>query len=721
MGDERKTLGTLGGKVVSRSLLLFTLGPVQSFIEQARKTRDLWMGSFLLSTLMQAAMSHLRDSRDSLGKPRLVFPSDPTTSGKIPDLPNKFVAVLESEAEAREAAREAERRLRERWNAIAVAVWQHLTEWAPDIKQAKMIWDRQVIFESFFEVYWAIALEQPGEQKEKLYGVWLTRAQRALDARKRLRDFVQQEEVEPGEKSTISGERQALRGSKGDIESVRAFWAEIAGKYPPAQISHNGKERLDAIDAIKRCATVVEGIPDLPFPSTSTVAAAPFIAALLKQLPGSQSLNEAVKAWKDLTSYDGLAKGANPSSLPYLEALAAQSGDAYRDLLKRDGDCYFPETFTPQRLEENYGLPNFLKSAEQLSNVPKERLDRTRALVAQAPGVLSRLREALPEEQSRLLTPYYAILVMDGDHMGEFLSNVADRDIHRSVSGALSHFSRELVPPLVERDHPAKLVYAGGDDVLALVPIRHVLPLADAIQNAYRQAMRPHRPAGYSEEKVTMSAGIAIAHYLDPLSHVLREARLAEKAAKEAYGRDAVVVTLLRRSGEPTTVGCKWRYDLSDEKGNPDVRGQPLDVFQDMADLLACGVISTNFVYNLAQEAATLSQLDTAAQKSEIRRLLRRGSNEDQFKSRQFQALDDKMSSALREQWEHLPSRLARLAEKMSLDQRRLPLGGLSAGADRKPFEYRQMELWQDGPRRGLVEISGWLLLEVFSLRGRAD
>ncbi len=687
-------------------MLLFTIGPVQPFIAQARKTRDLWMGSFLLSTLMQAAMSHLRDTRDSLGKPRLVFPSDPTTSGKIPDLPNKFVAVLESEAEAREAAREAERRLREHWNAIAAVVWQHLTEWVPDIKQAKMIWDRQVIFESFFEVYWAIALEQPGEQKEEpSYGAWLTRAQRALDARKRLRDFVQQEEVEPGEKSTISGERQALRGSKGDIESVRAFWAEIAGKYPPAQISHNGKERLDAIDAIKRCATVVKDIPDLPFPSTSTVAAAPFIAALLRQLPGSQSLNEAVKAWKDLTSYDGLAKGADPRSLPYLEVLAAQSGDAYRDLLKRDGDCYFPETFTPQRLEENYGLPNFLKSAEQLSNVPKERLDRTRALVAQAPGVLSRLREALPEEQSQMLTPYYAILAMDGDHMGEFLSSVADRDTHRSVSGALSHFSRELVPPLVERDHPAKLVYAGGDDVLALVPIRHVLPLADAIQNAYRQAMRPHRPADYSEEKVTMSAGIAIAHYLDPLSHVLREARRAEDQAKDRYGRSALVVTLLRRSGETTTVGCHWSYDgLAPES-------QPLTLFPYIADLLDRDVLSTKFVYNLAEEAATLSHLDWAAQASEIRRLLLRGRST--IRERRDKLLDDDLKA--------LAERLVALAEAMNPPA--VPEAETLKDDDEVDEEDQRngLELWGVGPRRGLVEVSGWLLLMAFSLRRGRD
>src|SRR5579871_4196352 len=37
-------------------LLHFTLGPVQSFVAQARRTRDLWAGSFLLSWLAGQAM-----------------------------------------------------------------------------------------------------------------------------------------------------------------------------------------------------------------------------------------------------------------------------------------------------------------------------------------------------------------------------------------------------------------------------------------------------------------------------------------------------------------------------------------------------------------------------------------------------------------------------------------------------------------------------------------
>src|SRR5579884_4046007 len=66
-------------------MLLFSLGPVQSFIAQARKTRDLMLGSFLLSMLMEAAMK-------GLDKEKLVFPADPIIKNGISDLPNKFIA-----------------------------------------------------------------------------------------------------------------------------------------------------------------------------------------------------------------------------------------------------------------------------------------------------------------------------------------------------------------------------------------------------------------------------------------------------------------------------------------------------------------------------------------------------------------------------------------------------------------------------------------------------
>ena len=47
-----------GGGIMSNYLFLYTIGPVQSFIAQARKTQDLWCGSTLLSELSRETALH---------------------------------------------------------------------------------------------------------------------------------------------------------------------------------------------------------------------------------------------------------------------------------------------------------------------------------------------------------------------------------------------------------------------------------------------------------------------------------------------------------------------------------------------------------------------------------------------------------------------------------------------------------------------------------------
>jgi CRISPR-associated protein Cmr2 len=57
--------------------------------------------------------------------------------------------------------------------------------------------------------------------------------------------------------------------------------------------------------------------------------------------------------------------------------------------------------------------------------------------------------------------------------------------------------------------------------------------------------------------KGTLSAGVALVHYREPLSISLERARDAEKAAKDG-GRDALAVALHTRGGAPLTVVRRW-------------------------------------------------------------------------------------------------------------------------------------------------------------------
>jgi CRISPR-associated protein Cmr2 len=70
--------------------------------------------------------------------------------------------------------------------------------------------------------------------------------------------------------------------------------------------------------------------------------------------------------------------------------------------------------------------------------------------------------------------PYVACLMADGDHMGRAIERLADANSHRAFSRALSDFAAEA-RRIVEQEHLGSLVYAGGDDVLAFLPLPEAL------------------------------------------------------------------------------------------------------------------------------------------------------------------------------------------------------------------------------------------------------
>lgn len=101
--------------IYNLSFLLFSIGPVQEFIATARKTQDLWMGSYILSYLSWQAMKVVAEE---CGPDAIVFPDlykqplvDKWLASKIsleqpridrlstPTLPNRFLAILPRKGE----------------------------------------------------------------------------------------------------------------------------------------------------------------------------------------------------------------------------------------------------------------------------------------------------------------------------------------------------------------------------------------------------------------------------------------------------------------------------------------------------------------------------------------------------------------------------------------------------------------------------------------------
>jgi len=150
---------------------------------------------------------------------------------------------------------------------------------------------------------------------------------------------------------------------------------------------------------------------------------------------------------------------------------------------------------------------------------------------------------------------YYAILAADGDRMGQLISAQRDMESHQKLSKALANVAEQMKQ--VVDGHNGYTIYAGGDDLLAFLPVNQVLSCACELAAAFRKAMEPFR--GDSSEAGTLSIGVAIVHRMEMLQQSLEWAREAEREAKR--WRNAIAVALHTRGGVPMTAVTAFKDD----------------------------------------------------------------------------------------------------------------------------------------------------------------
>lgn len=464
------------------TVFLFTFSPIQPFITEARRTADLHTASQILIRLARAAGEAIQSQGGVL-----VYPTDLTG-----DVPNKLAALIEwQHLDTIVAA--IDNAFDNAWGIYHAQARQFLLAATPQPDQQwDEIWVRQV--EHVWERYWSAA--RMSDSGETAYRDAYRAAQQTLDARKRTRTFTQAEE--PGEKDTLSGRRQALT-----VTGIRSrdYWSRLrrnAGLLP-SDLRPGGRERLDALGSIKRFCDLARG---KSFPSTSSLAARSFSSRLGNH---PDAVQEYIK--KLTTLLDQLIE---------IEPAAAW---------KYDGDLLYVESLTQAALDDNYILT--------------ENSGQIQQRIQDAVGALLHLYRAVGERPNI----YYAVLALDGDSMGAHVDQILDGNnphaAHSEFSGKLAEFGARA-KEIIETRH-ASPVYIGGDDVLALVPLRDAVPLVRDLSETF------HHLTG-----ATCSSGVAIVHHTYPLSAALQAARRAEKQAKEQPGKDTLCIRVMKRSGEVT-------------------------------------------------------------------------------------------------------------------------------------------------------------------------
>jgi CRISPR-associated protein Cmr2 len=244
---------------------MVSLGPVQDFIAQARRTRDLWYGSFLLSELSKVAAKALAERGQLVfpaldaGDERLEPREDPKDAFNVA---NKIVALVPAgDAEsAAQAARDASLdALRRRGDSVR----DRCREMLADVNTLDVAWDEQI--ESFLEV---AACWAPVPEGDDGYGAARRQVEAVLAARKTLREFEpwrQQRGAVP--KSTLDGARETVLCGERDV--TQRPWRT----YRIAE-----GEQLDAVGLLKRAG----GKPEQFIP-IANVAAAKWLLSLERE------------------------------------------------------------------------------------------------------------------------------------------------------------------------------------------------------------------------------------------------------------------------------------------------------------------------------------------------------------------------------------------------------------------------------------------------------
>lgn len=651
--------------VLKPAFLKFQLGPVQEFIAEARSIRDLWSGSYLLSWLMAAGMKALALE---VGPDSVVFPnlkgqplfdlhlrdslwSQIKVNGKsvwdhldydrdtllTPNLPNVFLAVVHQDR-AVELGKLVEQAIRDEWSRIATSVWEFCdsSKMIPANEAGFTAADRKTRFDHqvdrFLTLSWQVtpwpgtleaAINCAKDFHEKMP------IQQAAQRVQAIIDYATKTmpESDRDGRYYIGGNN----GAKTKLNNIGLGWSVM--------LAFNGWQ----LDAVRQTRT---------FDAWSSGGWDSGVFCNKDSLGGKA---EAVAGGKDW------------------HASAENKGGVWKSLFKHD-DWLSASTLIKRlwhltHLKNHWGLE---------TSSDKFRMPNTHKIAAHQPF------ESGDDENDETLAgeKYYAVLALDGDQIGKWVSGEKtpllgtqfssytdstgaqkqgarkyfedhggetllgtrrplSPSYHLQFSQALSNFALLCARRIVEA-HDGRLIYSGGDDVLAMLPADSALECAKALRMAFQgdphlkatlqdtatRLKKAHESAKRTVPRhvelaangkllevpqssyvsivntpdqsghpiafvvpgadAEVSVGIAIAHFKSSLQDVVRAAQKAEKHAKNHLDRAAVAITLLKRSGEIIEWGAKW------ESG-------ALELYGAIANALESGDVSAKFPHRVCQ------------------------------------------------------------------------------------------------------------------------
>jgi len=705
-------------KLQNNSLFLFTIGPVKSFISQARKAQDFYNGSFMLSYFTFIAMEEVIEK---YGPSSIIYPDlykqplmdwylknkgiEPKNFNPdhitLPTIPNRFVAIIGTtdknkieelsknmivkiKNEIKRAKEKILEELKIKLSDTQKEILQNQLSDFPQIYWVAIPWrrgenDLQIDdLKDFFtddkinnwkELYKFV--NEKGEHSPNigfLYQLLYTALEKSMGARKNLREFEQNPEA--GRKCSVCGERNVLfyRDEENPFFIIRNIEFFYEGRkngsfveIDKEKITYkilDKKEGLCGLCFLKRTFEIylekeVDSIfEDFSFPSVAEVACADF-KEKAKELPEFKEYENKFFEYIPV-------RYLNINSLPKLKLEETLEGSWFHE-----------ENLTEKKIRDELGVEIDIQKIKELKNILTNKL----------------------YEQAGKPKKYYAVLYLDGDNMGKWLSGellpeiqyaynskvweklpenfkkdlqrytpnkILTPAIHSTISTALRNYAIEFVKKIVEEEHLGKLIYAGGDDVLAFVNLKDIFDVMEKLRWAFSGHIK------LDQEKIeiyttnnngfvlkdgvyyltigknaTCSMGVVIAHYKEPLKIVIDKVFEMNKKAKES-GRNRFAICLSKHSGEERVGVAEWEIEINN-KGT-ELTTKILKDLQDWMnkDRNEKRYISDGFVQKFKMEFVKLKKTSFSEViiNTELKRLVTRAyngrPNEDKEEKRKF-------------------------------------------------------------------------------------
>ena len=485
-----------------------------------------------------------------------------------------------------------------------------------------------------------------------LYPAVYDLAERSLASTKALRSF--EPLPQQGYRCTLTGEHEWLTDDahllalpRGERQA-HSVWADVAPKRgKPGKFGVKAGEHLGAIATLKRLwptlftRQVRALLGDEPITrfvvSTHTMALATSLGHLVERL--AAGTDDAVQG--KLAAVSGAADDTDRAALPTSLARSMRASPAASVMR---------------------ALPTLLEEARE--NEDDAMLQRIGDLFGHRPET------------------YYALIKMDGDKMGawmagnepdyqrsfaeswhpqvrtavqqkfgheprllEYMTSLrpASPARHAAISAVLNDFSTHVARHVVEEVFKGKLLYAGGDDVLAMVSVDDLLPCMLLLRAAYSGVGEWGSLPGVGDLRglalgsgyvglgtnrharllpmmgidATASIGAVVAHHQAPLGTVMGELGKAEKQAKghRNGGRNAFCLRVMKRGGGEVSLTSRfWDQTLVKAMVKEDHRlplaQTALGLLLRFAETLARSDMSRRAVYNTTDWLAALPSRD---------------------------------------------------------------------------------------------------------------